>query len=74
MEFPIITDSGANFHMFHYQEFFEPMTPFSDKVILGDGQTTLNIQGLGTVKLWIGDHLAESIYSLLLHIRTPNHG
>jgi hypothetical protein len=85
MEFPIIADSGANFHMFCNQE-FQSMTPFSGKAILGDGQTTLNIQGIGTVKLWIGDHihsidnvryrpdLAESIYSLFLHICTPNHG
>jgi hypothetical protein len=86
MEFPIIADSGANFHMFRDQEFFESITPFLGKVILGDGQTTLNIQGIGTVKLQIGDHihsidnvcyipdLAESIYSLFRHIHTPNHG
>jgi hypothetical protein len=72
--------------MFRDQEFFESMTPFLGKVILGDGQTTLDIQDIGTVKLQIGDHihsidnvryipdLAESIYSQFLHIRTPNHG
>jgi hypothetical protein len=86
MRFPIIADSGANFHMFRDQAFLETLNPFSGKAILGDGQTTLNIQGIGTVKLKIGEHvlsidnvryipdLAKSIYSLFLHIRTPNHG
>jgi len=86
MAFPIIADSGANFHMFRDQAFFTSLTPFSGKVVLGDGQTTLNIQGIGTVTMQIGDHvlsidnvryipdLAESIYSLFLHIRSPNHG
>jgi hypothetical protein len=86
MKFPIIADSGANFHMFRDQAFFETLSPFKGKVILGDGQTTLNIQGISTVKLKIGEHvlsidnvwyipdLAESIYSLFLHIRSPNHG
>jgi hypothetical protein len=72
--------------MFRDQAFFETLSPFKGKVILGDGQTTLNIQGIGTVKLKIGEHvlsidnvwyipdLAESIYSLFLHIRSPNHG
>jgi hypothetical protein len=43
MEFPIIADSGANFHMFKEIEFFETLTPAKGKVILGDGTTTLNI-------------------------------
>ncbi len=86
MEYPIIADSGANFHMFRDREFFESIQLFSGKVVLGDGQTTLDIQGIGTIKLQIGDHilsienvryipdLAESIYSLFLHIHSPNHG
>jgi len=86
MWFPIIADSGTNFHMFRDREFFESIHPFSGKVILGDGRTTLNIQGIGKINLKIGDHvhstdnvrfipyLAESIYSLFLHIRSPNHG
>jgi hypothetical protein len=50
MEFPIIADSGANFHMFKEIEFFETLTPAKGKVILGDGTTTLDILGIGTVR------------------------
>ena len=86
MEYPVIADSGANFHMFKETEFFEDITPFSGHVILGDGKTKLNIQGIGTVLCRIGDNvlqindvqyvpeLVESIYSLLLHIKQPQHG
>ncbi len=84
--FPIIADSGANFHMFRDREFFTSLTPATGKVILGDGTTTLPIQGIGTIQMKIGDHilkvddvryvpgLSESIYSLFLHVRTPHHG
>jgi len=55
-------------------------------VILGYGTTTLGIRGIGKVKCTIGPHtlnipnvryvpgLAESIYSLFLHIKQPDHG
>ncbi|MFN9983563.1 MAG: hypothetical protein ACK53Y_26800, partial [bacterium] len=80
MSYPIIADSGANFHMFSALEFFESITPMSGKVILGDGRTSLEIKGVGTIKLKFGNDcllvpevryvpdLAESIYSLFLHI------
>jgi len=83
MEYPIIVDSGANFYMFCALEFFESMSPLSGKVILGDGKTSLEIHGIGTVKLCLGGHslsiehvryvpdLAESIFSLFLHIQSP---
>jgi hypothetical protein len=86
MRFPIIADSGANFHMFKDKDFFEHISPAHGQVILGDGKTTLPIKGIGTIKLRIADNilsidnvryvpgLSESIYSLFLHIRTPNHG
>jgi hypothetical protein len=86
MVFPVIADSGANYHMFKDCEFFESLSPASGSVILGDGKTTLSIQGVGTIKCRIGDHivrvpnvrcipdLSESIYSLFVHIKTPNHG
>ncbi len=86
MQFPIIVDSGANFHMFRDIEFFESLSPASGDVILGDGITHLKIQGVGTIKCCIGDNilsvdgvryipdLAESIYSLFLHIKCPGHG
>lgn len=86
MKFPIIEDSGANFHMFCDRDFFETLHPASGQVILGDGKTTLPIQGIGTIKVRIGDNtlivdnvryipeLSESIYSLFLLIRTPQHG
>jgi len=86
MEYPIIADSGANFHMFRDREFFRTLHPATGQVILGDGKTTLPIQGVGTIQLRIGENilsvdnvrfvpgLSESIYSLFLHIRTPGHG
>jgi hypothetical protein len=86
LDYPIIADSGANFHMFKEPEFFLDMKPFEGSVILGDGTTKLPIQGIGTVSLTIDNHsliipdvrfvptLSESVYSLLQHIRQPNHG
>jgi hypothetical protein len=86
MKFPVIADSGTNFHMFKEREFFEVIHPASGHVLLGDGHTTLNIQGVGTVKCYVGNHvltitevrcipdLAESIYSLFQHIKCPGHG
>jgi len=86
MRYPIIADSGANFHMFRDKEFFEFITPATGSVLLGDGQTSLPIRGVGTVKCKVGDNilniegvryipdLAESIYSLFLHIKLPGHG
>jgi hypothetical protein len=86
MKYPIIADSGANHHMFRDREFFEDITPASSKVILGDGKTKLDIKGVGNVCCFIEGHiitipnvryipeLAESIYSLFLHIQHPEHG
>jgi hypothetical protein len=86
MQYPIIADSGANFHMFKDREFFETLHPATGHVILGDGKTSLSIKGVGTVKCKIGSNilrienvryipdLAESIYSLFLHIKCPHHG
>jgi len=86
MKFPIIADSGANYHMFKELEFFETLVPATGKVILGDGKTSLAIQGIGTIKLKIDGNeltvdnvryipeLSESIYSLFLHVQCPQHG
>jgi hypothetical protein len=86
MCFPVIADSGANFHMFKEPEFFESIVPAHGSVILADGTTRLAIQGVGTVVCNVGEHtlrldnvrfvpsLSESIYSLLLHIKQPNQG
>ena len=83
VQFPVIADSGANFHMFKECEFFTKLTPAMGKVILGDGKTVLPIQGVGTVKCLVDVHelmidnvqyipdLSESIYSLFLHIQHP---
>jgi hypothetical protein len=83
MPYPNIADSGANFHMFCALEFFKSLTPMSGKVILGDGKTSLEIKGVDTIKLRFGDDtllvdnvrcvpdLAESIYSLFLHVQSP---
>jgi hypothetical protein len=86
MKYPIIADSGANFHMFKEHEFFDSLAPAMGHVILGDGETKLPIQGVGTIKCKIGVHiifiegvhcvpeLSKSIYSLILHIQHPGHG
>jgi hypothetical protein len=86
MQFPVIADSGANYHMFKDPAFFDFIIPAKGNVILGDGKTNLSIQGVGTVKCFIGSNLitienvryipdlVESIYSLFLHIQQPNHG
>ena len=54
-------------------------------VILGDGTTTLDIHGIGTVTCTVGNHrltienvryvpgLGESIYSLFQYFQTPDH-
>jgi hypothetical protein len=85
MRFPIIAHSGANFHVFHDSAFFDFITPMSGKVILGDGKTSLDVKGVGTIKLQFGQDiltvenvrhvpsLAESIYSLLFHIQRPGY-
>jgi hypothetical protein len=86
MKFPIIADSGANYHMFKELEFFDTLVLAMGRVLLGDGKTFLPIQGIGTVKLRIEGQellvdnvcyipdLSESIYSLFLHVKCPNHG
>jgi hypothetical protein len=86
VQFPVIADSGANFHMFKECEFFTKLTPAMGKVILADGKTVLPIQGVGTVKCLVDGHeltinnvryisdLSESLYSLFLHIQHPRQG
>lgn len=56
MQYLIIADSGANYHMFQEIEFFESLLPASGNVILGDGKSTLQIQGIRTVSLQIDGH------------------
>jgi hypothetical protein len=84
--YPVIADSGANFHMFKEKEFFTKIIPATGTVILGDGHTALPILGVGTVQCKIGENvlliegvryvptLAESIYSLFVHIKSPGYG
>jgi len=56
MKFPIIIDSGANFHMFKEFEFFKHITPATGKIILGDGKSSIPIQepfcSCPTTKSW----------------------
>jgi hypothetical protein len=85
MKFPIIADRGVNFHMFCDHRFFKSIKPLSGKVILGDGKTSFDIQGIGTIQLKFGSDiltvenvryvptLAESINSLFVHIQCPGH-
>jgi hypothetical protein len=85
MKYPIIADSGANYHMFRDRQFFTSLAPAQGCVILGDGKTKLSIHGIGTVTCLIDGHcleidhvryvpdLGESIYSLFIHIQTPGH-
>jgi hypothetical protein len=86
VKFPIITDSGSNYHMFKELVFFDSLVPATGWVILGDGKTSLPIHGIGTIRLMIDGNellvdnvrcipeLSESIYSLFLHLKCPNHG
>jgi hypothetical protein len=86
MKFPNIADSSTNFHTFKEKEFFDTLHPASGTVLLGDGQTTLMIEGIRTVKSKIGENtliipgvcyipsLVETIYSLFVHIQHPGHG
>jgi hypothetical protein len=86
MKFPVVADSGANHHMFKEKDFFSSITPMQGQVILGDGKARLKIQGIGTINCLVDGHpltiedvcyipdLAESVYSLLLHIKQPQHG
>jgi hypothetical protein len=84
MKYPVITDSGANYHMFCDREFFDHILPASGSVYLGDRKTSLEIQGVGTVRCMVSSHLSyskcsfcfglsESIYSLFQHINSPHH-
>jgi hypothetical protein len=85
MKYPIIADSGANFHMIQDHEFITAMSPATGYVLLGDGKTKLQIQGIGTISCKIGQHtltvdnvdyipdLAKSVYRLFLHIRCSTH-
>jgi len=86
MLFPVITDIGANYHMLNDRSFLQTLAPATGNVLLGDGKTSLSIKGVGTVYCHIGSQvlmipnvryvpdLSESIYSLFLHVKTPNHG
>jgi hypothetical protein len=59
MDYPIIANSGANFHMFKELEFFTSMQPTQGHVILGDGKTRIPIQGIGTVKCIVNNYPLE---------------
>lgn len=72
--------------MFRDKSFFTKIFPASGKVLLGDGHTSLPIQGIVMVHCRIGEHemlipkvqyvpdLTESIYSIFQHIQTLGHG
>ncbi len=53
MRFPIISDSGANWHIFNYSSFFTDLQLASGQVVLGDGITSVPIHGIGTISLRI---------------------
>jgi len=86
MKYPVIADSGANFYVFKEKAFFESILPAREQVLLGDGKTSLSIQGIGSVKWYIDGHLlmidnvcyvpdlSELIYRFFLHIQQPHHG
>jgi hypothetical protein len=71
--------------MFRDKAFFKSLQPASGNVILGDGKTSLPIQGIGTILLQFVQHvvsvpnvryvpdLAESICSLFSHIKCHGH-
>ena len=85
MRYPTIANSGANFHMFKEAEFFEFIIPATGSVTLGDGTKKIPIKGIGTIRCNIGSNtlvlenvryvpsLAESVYSLLIHIKQKHY-
>jgi hypothetical protein len=51
--YPIIADSGANFHMFKERKFFVSLLPVNGKVLLGDGKTSLPTRNrYGALSSW----------------------
>jgi hypothetical protein len=66
MTYPIIVDSGANYHMFKGREFFNTILLSSGNDFLGDGKTVLTIKGTGTFKCNIGGNIL-TIKKCLLH-------
>jgi hypothetical protein len=67
VKFPIIADSGANFHMFRDIEFFETLAPVAGNVILGDGKTSVPIQGVGSITLCLDGHI-QSLRTRARHL------
>jgi hypothetical protein len=57
MKYPIIADSGANYHMFKECEFFDSIRPANGQVFLSNGKTKLSVKGIGTVRCKIGDNV-----------------
>jgi len=45
--------------MFKEREFFVTLRPMHGTVLLGDGVTSINIEGFGTVQCMIDGHLTE---------------
>jgi hypothetical protein len=71
MKYPVIADSGANFHMFKEREFFTKIMP-----ILGIGAVRCKIENhiLEIKNVCYVPSLAESIYSLFVNIQHSLHG
>ena len=57
MKYPVIADSGANFYKFKDKAFFESILPARGQVLLGDGKTSIPIQGIGSIKCYADGHL-----------------
>jgi hypothetical protein len=74
IKYPIIADSGANYHMVKDIEFFDSLIPTTGQVLLGDEKTLLTVQGIGTVKLKIDGYelQIENVCYLSLIWRNPS--
>jgi len=82
----VLSDKSESKSDWPDRSFFETLQPASGTVLLGDGVTTLSIQGVGSVRCKVGPNvlhirnvqfipdLSESIYSLFQHIQTKEHG
>jgi hypothetical protein len=85
MRYPLIAHGSANFHMLKEAEFFEFIFPATDSVTLGDGTTKMPSKVIGTIRCNIClntlnlknvryvPSLAESVYSLRIHIKQKDH-
>jgi len=64
MHYPIIADSGANFHMFREPDFIEFITPANGHVVLGDGTTTKGLRHIQMKENRVRENIATNFVKI----------